>query len=162
MTTATTTQTYDICSLVAMLERQRDLYAHLRELSERQSPLVEQGAAEALLEVLARRQALIDELTQINVELTPYRDDWSRVWRQIPESQRPQINQLLKDVGELLTSILNQDEHDRARLQSSQDRVKAELRKVSGGTMAVRAYGGRTLATTATAGASPRFTDRQA
>ncbi len=157
----TATDTYDIPGLIAMLRRQRELYTALRELSERQAPLVEQGAAEALLEVLGRRQHLIDELTQINVQLAPYRDDWPRVWRQVPENARAEVNDLLKTVSDLLAGILEQDEIDRTRLQSSQDRVQAELKKINGGTMAVRAYGGRP-AIGATATASPRFTDRQA
>jgi hypothetical protein len=160
--TATTpaSLTYDVPGLIALLRHQRDLYTDLHELSERQAPLVEQGAAEALLEVLARRQKLIDELAQINAQLSPYREDWSRVWRHVPEPDRPEVSALLKTVSDLLAAILEQDEADRARLQSSQDRVKVEMKKINGGTLAVRAYGGRPMA--GVSSAAPRFTDRQA
>lgn len=160
--TAAATTPYDIPALVAMLQRQRALYVQLQELSQRQSPLVEQGQAEALLEVLGRRQKLIDELMRINEQVAPYREDWPRVWRQVPESDRPEVSDLLKDVSDRLAAILDQDESDRRRLQSSHDSVKTELRRVSGGTLAVRAYGASPVRAGAGAGAAPRFTDRQA
>lgn len=158
---------YDIDELVAILTRQRDLYAHLRQIGQKQSDLVERGAAEALLELLAQRQRFIDELSDLNERLAPFREDWPRVWRQVPESRRAMVSELLNTVSDTLSRILEQDDQDRARLAASQDKVKAELGRVSGAAVAVRAYAGQARRPSATpggaAGASgARFTDQQA
>lgn len=149
----------DLPRLVELLTRQRDLYRHLHQLSASQSPLVDAGSAEQLLDVLAQRQRLIDELAAVNEELGPYRQNWARVWPRVPDEERGGLSELLKDVDTLLQNILKQDERDRMKLQQSRDRVGAELSKVKHTSAAVRAYGGRPATSTA---AAPRLTDRQA
>lgn len=58
-------------TLLELLEKQRGLFARLRELSERQTALVNDAAADALLTLLAERQSLIDELMAANEALEP-------------------------------------------------------------------------------------------
>ena len=62
----TTTQSMELAdTLIALLNRQRMLYDQLKDLAARQTELVDGSDPESLLKVLAARQRLIDQLTDI-------------------------------------------------------------------------------------------------
>jgi uncharacterized membrane protein len=151
-TTASTLQE-DPATLVELLQQQRDLYHQLHELSGEQSQLIEQGQTEQLLSVLSKRQSLVEQLTQINSRLSPYRDYWGQVAEQLPEDQRQRLRQLLDEVQKLLQSILQQDENDRQQLQSAREEVGGKLQQTQRAGPAMKAYG--------QAGQARRFTDSQ-
>jgi hypothetical protein len=143
----------DPATLLELLQQQRDLYAQLHELSSQQSELIAQGETEQLLSVLSQRQALVEQLTQINGRLSPYRDHWSEVAERLPAGDRDRLRRLLDEVQRLLQEILDRDETDRAQLDSARQRVGERLQQAPQAGMARKAYG--------QAGASARFTDSQ-
>jgi len=153
--TETTTQPHqeDPATLLDLLEQQRDLYARLSELSDQQSELISSGQTDELLNVLSKRQQLVEQLTQINSRLSPYRDHWSEVAERLPAGDRDRLRRLLDEVQQLLQRILDRDEQDRVELQSARERVGQQLQKTSRAGTARKAYGH--------ASATPRFTDSQ-
>jgi flagellar biosynthesis/type III secretory pathway chaperone len=143
----------DPLTLLELLEQQRDLYYELEKLSAEQSQRIEQGQTEDLLNVLSKRQGLVEQLTQINTRLSPYRDYWGQVAQQLPEGKRQHLRHLLDEVQTLLQRILEQDETDRQQLQAARDEVGNKLQQTQKAGSAMKAYG--------RAAQQPRFTDSQ-
>src|SRR5262249_16506136 len=63
--------------LIRLLERQRDVFQHLRSLADRQRALVEQDDPQPLLVLLSERQRLVEDLNRCNSLLAPYRRNWA-------------------------------------------------------------------------------------
>ncbi len=63
----------DVGHLVDRLTQQRDLYQQLKTLSDQQGQLIADGQAEQLLAVLSQRQGLVDQLTQLNEKIVPFK-----------------------------------------------------------------------------------------
>jgi flagellar biosynthesis/type III secretory pathway chaperone len=143
----------DPATLLELLQQQRDLYEQLHQLSEQQSQLIAEGQTDQLLNVLSQRQAMVEQLTQINSRLSPYRDHWSEVAERLPGGDRDRLRRLLDEVQHLLQAILDRDESDRAQLETARQRVGERLEQSPRAGMARKAYG--------QAGANARFTDSQ-
>ena len=139
--TADTPQTNWSEGLIDLLGQQRAIYRQLYELTGRQAQLVKDGEAEPLLELLARRQSLIDELTQINARVEPYKKSWSSLWPRLDSGSQQRVQSLIDDVQGLLDEIVAQDEKDRAALSARRDEAGAGLRHVRAGSAVNRAYG---------------------
>lgn len=104
--------------LLDLLTRQHDLYRQLRELAAQQSGTIAAEDPSALLDILSRRQSLIDELAEINQRLEPVRADWKRIESMLTTSQRQRAGRLVEQVGELLAEILASDEADSKMLSA--------------------------------------------
>ena len=143
-------------ALVELLDQQRAIYHQLDALAAEQGRLVDAGDAEALLSVLSKRQSLIDQLTQINGKLAPYRQQWPALWEELDPPRREQVNQLIDQVQQLLDQIVEHDRRDRAALQRHRDRLAGELDQVKQGAAMNQAY--RHVDTT---DSQPRFTDHE-
>lgn len=161
MTAFSARATDDTPALVALLERQRSLYADLRELSRQQAPLIDGGHAEPLLRVLAQRQRLIDELSQVNGQLDPFRQRWDALWARLAGAERSRVGVLVREVQALLADILQQDERDRAALAATRERIGGEIQRMSRAGAAINAYRtGPAHAAPASAG-NNRFTNQR-
>lgn len=142
-------------ALVDALEQQRDLYRQLKDLSGRQATLIDTGQTEQLLEVLTQRQGLVERLGQLQDQAAQLRQDWPRLSQTLAQEQRDRVNRLVDEVESLLSAIIDQDEHDRQRLQRAKQRITSELGHVAQTGQAVRAY------RAAPGQATPRFTDHR-
>lgn len=152
----TQTQTNWAGDLIALLEQQRDIYRRLDELSQSQSELVASGEAEPLLDVLAQRQSLIDELTRVNGRLDPYKQQWPTLFNQLDDASQQRIRALIDEVQKLLDRIIEQDEKDRQALSAQRDRAGDSMRQLSAGSAVNQAYGRHAGGTD-----HSRFTDQQ-
>ncbi len=137
----TSTQPQWAKKLIELLDEQRGIYRQLCDLSQQQSEMIEAGQAEPLLALLGRRQGLIDELAQLNGSLEPYKNQWPRLWHELEDEARGQIEQLIGDVQVLLDRIVEQDERDRLALSGERDRLADELQHVRRGSAVNQAYG---------------------
>jgi hypothetical protein len=144
----------DVTKLVGLLEKQCLLYTQLKALGDRQSQIVDQDTSDGLLAVLGQRRQLMDRLAVVNEDFEPYRKEWSSCWAVLGDSDKQQVGGLLKQVQQTLAAIIEQDEHDRRRLEQSKDRLASEMGKIAHTSTAVRAY--RVPPTL-----NSRFTDRQ-
>ena len=126
--------------LISLLRKQLDSYKQLHELSNQQAQLVTQGHPGQLLEVLAKRQSLVDALTQINGELQPYRHQWKKVLSTLSPHEHQQVRQLVTQVETLLADIIKQDNHDRQQLELSKGLVADALSKTTQASAAMTAY----------------------
>ena len=109
--------TNDISHLVELLERQVALFDHLGGLAERQSTLVNDGQAEALLALLAQRQQLIDQLDVVTAELEPFRSQWSELWTNLEPSGQKRISPLVERCQQQLSQIMRSRPREIASLR---------------------------------------------
>ena len=126
--------------LIELLQRQRDLYQRLQDLSERQRSLISGDRPELLLNILRDRQMLVTQLAKVNEQLSPYRHDWQRIYESLPEETRRTASRLLDDMNGMLRAILKTDQEDQALLSARKQAVAQSLSDVSGGRVANAAY----------------------
>jgi len=127
--------------LMRLLIEQRDLYRDLEALSQRQRSCITSDQPEALLDVLSRRQRIIQALGRLNERLAPYRECWAQVYGQLSESARRQAAGYLAEIDSLLRAILLADREDGAMLSVRRDTLSGELSRSVDGQAANSAYG---------------------
>ncbi|MEM8739579.1 MAG: flagellar protein FlgN [Planctomycetota bacterium] len=150
----------DIDRLLDLLTRQRDLYQSLDALSGRQQATIADGHPEALLGILAERQAVVDRLTATNQDLAPLRPRMTQIADAAPAAQRTALRGLVDQVQSLLQTIIDRDDADRKTLETSKARVGQQLDQIKTAPRAINAYrahAGRHAS--APPAAAARFTD---
>lgn len=139
--------------LIDLLDQQRQVYAKLDALSAEQGDLVAAGDAEPLLNILGQRQSLVDQLTQLNSRIEPYKQNWPALWAQLDAATQSKIQGLIDQVQSMLDAIVERDERDRNALSKQRDDVADQIHGANRGTAVHKAYG------TAAQTVAPRFTD---
>ena len=104
-------------AILTALEEQAACYKRLAKLADRQHQHVQQGQTEALLEVLARRQEVLDQIAGLESTLVPAKRKWSDYAGALPAPQRAQAEALLAQTRELLEQITTADRNDALVLQ---------------------------------------------
>ncbi|MFA9478639.1 flagellar export chaperone FlgN [Phycisphaerales bacterium AB-hyl4] len=145
-----------IAPLVEKLTQQRDHYAQLKQLADRQAALIAEGETEQLLGVLAQRQQLVDELGRLSEEIAPYRERWAQLSASLGDGDRQRVNALIESVEGLIEQIIEQDDRDRQQLQTAREQVGNQVKQVHHAGRAVNAYRAAPVA-----GPGARFTDRR-
>ncbi len=127
-------------SLIELLERQRALVGELSELARQQAGLTESGQTEALLQLLGRRQEIIDRFAVTQEDLGRLTGGLSERVRDLAEPQRRQIRSLIDEIGEAMADVLQRDEQDQEALRASRDRIRRDIATVDTSKQAHRAY----------------------
>ena len=104
-------------SVLAALEEQVTCYKRLAKLAEQQHQFVQQGQTEALLEVLARRQEVLDQVARLETSISGIKKNWSGYLQTLEPAQRAQAEQLLAQTRALLEQITLADRNDTLVLQ---------------------------------------------
>src|SRR5690606_11941174 len=104
------------------------------------------------------RQTLIDQLTDLNEQMTPFTERWGELSARLSDRQREELRERFEDVSRLVESIARRDESDRAALEARRGGVGRELESLSRGRGAVAAYG---RAQVSGYGGEARFQDRR-
>lgn len=113
-------------TLVKLLERQQALAEQLAGLAERQAALIEAGDSDGLLSLLAQRQKIMDQFLASQDSLAGLSDACRRDG-ELSGVSRDRIGALIEDISSRLSDIMNRDEQDRARLESSRRDVGDSL-----------------------------------
>jgi len=144
--------------LLDLLLRQQVMVDRLSQLADSQAELIAAARTDELLNVLSQRQALIDEFTASQSELSELTGQLDRRLAQVEPSQREQIQTRLNLIGERLASVMRRDEDDQARLKAGRDAIRTEMTSMGTARQARQAY----VTTPATASTSNnRFADRR-
>jgi len=128
--------------LIQALAAQCELCTALQALAERQSVLIRSGDGDALLRVLAERQGLVDQISELNDHVAPYRRQWETCMAAVSPEQRAALDTLVSTLTLAVDAIARQDDADRAALESQRSAISAELTGVVRGKGAVAAYAG--------------------
>ena len=126
--------------LSRVLDRQLELYQQLDARSAEQGRLIESEETDQLLEVLRQRQVIVDQITDLNAQMQPYRDQWDELAASIDESQRDALRSRFDELGDAARRIVLRDDADRARLEGRRRVIASELASLSKSKGAVAAY----------------------
>lgn len=138
--------------LARLLDHQRGLYEELAALAREQSRCIDADETDGLLEVLGKRQRVIEEISRTNQEVSPFTQAWDRLAPSLSESDRRELRARFDAVGALVEKIAAGDEADRKRLEARRVKVGQEIEGLSAARGALKAYA-RPAAT------SPMFQD---
>ncbi len=125
-----------------VLTEQSTLADELSALSCRQAELIEAGRAEAVLELLAARERLMDRIVANQGRLAALEGDLAHgpAATATAEADRRRIRELAASVVTRLSEIVRRDESDRAALQARRDEVGAALNGLGAARRARHAY----------------------
>ena len=140
--------------LASRIGAQVERYQQLAEITAGQSAAVESGNTDDLLSALARRQVIIQQITDANADLAPFIQAWQTRSRGITADLTATIRQSMDALDELVEQINAADERDRQALEAKRTAVSAELTGVAKRRTAMHAYASRPAS-------GPRYQDRQ-
>ena len=131
----------ELRQIVGKFERELEIYTGLRDLSRGQMAVIDREAGpEDLLEILGRKQALINELDSLERELRPFKEKWHRVRESLAAEYRTQIEQVVRNMQGILAELLDLEEEGREKLQQQQEEVAEKIREIGKGKQAHDAY----------------------
>ena len=141
-------------SLIDVLECQRALVDELSKLATDQAALIADGRTEQLMELLGRRQGVIDRFTASQSNIGELTRDLDARFQSDNVQQPDLIRSLIDGIGQQLAEVMKRDEHDQASLRSGRDQVRRDIAALGAGQAARNAYlNGST--------SNPRFADQR-
>jgi hypothetical protein len=127
--------------LIGLLEHQQELVEQLDGLAERQRALIETDEPDALLELLGRRQKIVDQLVAGQDTLTRLAEALQAgAGGDVGPGLRRRIGSLIDDIAARLSGITQRDDQDRASLQQGRDRAAEALSEFRTARQAHQAY----------------------
>jgi len=126
--------------VVQALEDQVACYERLAKLAELQHVHVQQEQIEALLAVLASRQVVLDQITQLERAIAPAKRDWNGFVAGIDVDQRARAEALLAQTRKLLEEITVADQHDALVLQQRKLNVGKQIHQAAAAKKVNRTY----------------------
>jgi hypothetical protein len=124
--------------LAELIRKKRDRLLDLREMGKRQMELVCDGEMARLLDVLAAKQRVLNDLQRVERDLDPFRgqDPEQRRWRNA--KSRAECAKMLDECQQLLRETVEQERQSEAALTVRRDEAAVKL---EGAHMAGRARG---------------------
>lgn len=126
--------------VLTVLERQRDLLGELTSLAERQGALIDDGRGEALLELLAARQQVVDGFIGTDAELSKLLAELPTRLPGLAPDRRQALSDAAIEVDRRLARLHELDTRDRDRLRAARDRTRGCLTSIDAGRQANQAY----------------------
>ena len=134
--------------VIVALHGQVDCYRRLSKLAELQHEHVQQERTEALLEVLAHRQQVLDQLAALERLVAPAKRQWNDYVAMLPAGARDEAERLLAETRRLLEAITAADCNDVLVLQQRKLNIGRQISQAASArqvnrTYAAAAYGRR-------------------
>jgi hypothetical protein len=104
-------------AIITALHEQVGCYQRLAKLAELQHEHVQQSATEALLEVLTRRQEVLNHVSRLEQVIVVAKKRWGDYVTGLRSDQRVQAEKLLAETKRLLEEITTADRNDALILQ---------------------------------------------
>jgi DNA integrity scanning protein DisA with diadenylate cyclase activity len=103
---------FDFDKLLKNLELQTEKYKQILQLSKQQDEILSSPDIEPVMEVIKKKNKLLQDVDQINKEIAPIKKNWDKVTSQFTEEQKKQIESALTLIGDYLKEILQfEDKH---------------------------------------------------
>ncbi|GAB4135797.1 MAG: hypothetical protein Tsb009_02470 [Planctomycetaceae bacterium] len=127
--------------ILTIFTRQRDLCKQLLECSQSQRPLIQADQYAQLLDVIARKQRLLDEWETMKSKHHPsLSQSWQEQRLKLDSDVRANCERLLKEIETLYEQLLNEEQLSTESLTTRRNQTQAQLREISKGTDVHRAY----------------------
>jgi hypothetical protein len=135
-------------TVLEALEDQLGCYQRLAKLAELQHVHVQQDQTEALLNVLQRRQLVLDDIARLERVIGPAKRDWENYAGSIDVDVRVRAESLLSETRRLLEQITTADQNDALVLQQRKLNLGKQITQASSARQinrnyAAAAYGAR-------------------
>lgn len=114
-------------TLAGLIQRKRDYLQSLRDMGKRQMEFVADGEMTRLLDVLAAKQRVLNDLQRVERALDPFRDQdpATRHWRNA--EARANCARLLDECERLLRETVEQERQSEAALTVRRDEAAVRL-----------------------------------
>ncbi len=126
--------------VISALREQVDCYRRLAKLAERQHVHVQQSQTEQLLEVLASRQEVLEQLKLWEQTVSPQRKRWADFLVELPGAARESAETLLAETRRLLEEITTADRNDALVLQQQKLNLGRQINQASAAKQVNRNY----------------------
>lgn len=126
--------------ILAALDAQIACYRRLAKLAERQRELIQLGQTEQLLQLLALRQAELDQLSAHERTLAPAKKQWAMYVQGLPAAARERAKLLMAETRTLLEQITAADKNDVLTLQQQKITLGRQIGQAAAGRTVNRAY----------------------
>ena len=135
-------------SVILALGEQVECYRRLLKLSQVQRDFVQQSQTEQLLDVLMRRQEVMERINELEDVIRAARKQWGAYLLQLAEEERERAQRLMEETRVLLEQIMAADRDDVMVLQQQKLNVGRQINQASSARQvnrnyAVAAYGAR-------------------
>ncbi len=113
--------------LAGLIRRKRDYLLSLRDMGKRQMEFVADGEMARLLDVLAAKQRVLNDLQRVERALDPFRDQdpETRIWRNA--EARADCAKLLDECQDLFRETVEQERQSEAALTVRRDEAAVRL-----------------------------------
>jgi hypothetical protein len=126
--------------VIAALGEQVHCYQRLAKLAELQHEHVQQSQTEALLEVLQRRQEVLDQVSRLEEIIVVAKRRWGEYVVGLTGDQRAQAERLVAETRRLLVDITAADRNDALILQQRKLNLGKQLSQASAAKQVNRNY----------------------
>jgi hypothetical protein len=116
---------------IAALEEQVVCYKRLAKLAELQHEHVQQNQTESLLEVLGKRQEVLDEMSRLEAAIAPAKRGWTEYLGRLDAASRGRAEGLLGETRRLLEQITAADRNDALVLQQRKLNLGKQINQTS-------------------------------
>ncbi len=123
-----------------LLRAEASLYERLEQCSQRQRSLVAEENVGPLLNLLAERRRLADELTRIGEALAPIKRGWSAFRARLSPDQQREAKALIESSRASLRRLIERDEEDARILMARKQAAARALRETQASSAALSAY----------------------
>jgi hypothetical protein len=135
-------------NLIIALAEQVACYQKLAKLADQQHLFVQNSQTDQLLEVLQRRQTVLDQIAELEQIIGPAKRNWSQQMTGLSEDQRIEAESMLAETRRLLERITTADRNDAIVLQQRKLNLGKQINKTNvarnvNKNYAVAAYGKR-------------------
>ncbi len=141
--------------LVTLIGRLRRLCNELDALGERQQELIDADQVEALLDLLRRRQGMVDSIGAIAGELDPVVRRWDELSATLESEVRDGVRDALNEIEAIGKRVGERDAAQRRLLETNRNQLADRIAGVGKARAAMSAYG------PARGVNRPRFQDRE-
>jgi hypothetical protein len=120
----------DAEKLIDGLRRQREKYGEIAAIAERQGPLLESGDLEALMPLIERKRALMEEIEAIKRDTGGLLQRWPELKPGLPAERVRAVEQVVEETRALLERILRLEEEGRSKVERGRGDKAEEIRQL--------------------------------
>jgi hypothetical protein len=116
---------------IVALEEQVTCYKRLAKLAELQHEHVQQNQTESLLDVLGKRQEVLDQMSRLEAAIAPAKRGWTEYLGRLDANSRGRAEGLLGETRRLLEQITAADRNDALVLQQRKLNLGKQINQAS-------------------------------
>lgn len=125
---------------ILALKEQVACYERLAKLAAQQHVHVQQNQTEELLEVLQRRQEVLNDVARLEGIIAPMKQRWSEYLADLPEGERAEAERMVGRSRSLLEGITTADRNDAMVLQQRKLNVGRQINQTRAARRVNRSY----------------------